>query len=259
MVDKTNWRANLVERHPWVTFLLPFLVFMLVGSLEPTPEASGGKAIGLAIPYAYYPGLYTAKIALTLVAVAIVWPGYRKFPRKLTLLGILVGIVGGPLWIGLCRLDLEHVYLLPMLDHVGLGWLIGAGARSAFNPFEQLGGQPILAWDFLAVRFLGLVAVVPLIEEFFLRGFVMRLVVDRDWWDVPFGKVNRVAIVLGTAVPMLMHPGELLAALVWFSLITWLMLRTRNIWDCVAAHAITNLILGIYVVHTNTPAAWRLM
>ena len=34
------------------------------------------------------------------------------------------------------------------------------------------------------------------------------------------------------------------------------MLRTRNIWDCVAAHAITNLILGIYVVHSGT---WRLM
>ena len=105
-----------------------------------------------------------------------------------------------------------------------------------------------MAWTFLAVRFFGLVAVVPVIEEFFLRGFVMRFVVDRDWWDVPFGKVNRLAVVLGTAVPMLMHPGELLAALVWFSMITWLMLRTRNIWDCVVAHAITNLMLGIYVV-----------
>ncbi len=39
-------------------------------------------------------------------------------------------------------------------------------------------------------------------------------------------------------------------------MITWLMLRTRNIWDCVAAHAITNLILGVYVVASG---AWRLM
>jgi uncharacterized protein len=106
------------------------------------------------------------------------------------------------------------------------------------------------------VRFFGLVAVVPLIEEFFLRGFVMRFVMERDWWDVPFGKASRLAIVLGTVVPMLSHSGELLAAAVWFSMITWLMLRTRNIWDCVAAHAITNLILGIYVVASGT---WRLM
>jgi hypothetical protein len=33
------------------------------------------------------------------------------------------------------------------------------------------------------------------------------------------------------------------------------MLRTRNIWDCVAAHAITNLMLGIYVVAAHD---WRL-
>ena len=252
----SNWRTTLIERQHWLTFLLPFLVFMLVGSLEPTPELPGGEAIGLSIPYAYYPWLYAAKITLTLASAAFVWPGYRRFPLRLNLLAIVVGVVGAVLWIGLCLLDWEHVYLQPLLAQCGLGSLIGAGDRAAFNPFEYLADRPALAWTFLAVRFLGLVAVVPLIEEFFLRGFVMRFVVDRDWWDVPFGKVNGLALVLGTAVPMLMHPGELLAAAVWFSLITWLMLRTRNIWDCVAAHAVTNLILGIYVVTTGT---WRLM
>ena len=259
MSNDTNWRTTLLQRHHWVTFLLPILVFMLAGSLEPTPDKLGGQSIGLAIPYAHYPWVYAAKIALTLAAIVLVWPGYRQFSFRLTPLAIIVGIVGGVLWVGLCLLDWEHFYLLPFLNRFGLGWLIGAGTRSAFNPFEQLAGHPVWAWAFLAVRFAGLVAVVPLIEEFFLRGFVMRFVVDREWWDVPFGKVNRLAIVLGTAVPMLMHPGELLAALVWFSLITWLMLRTRNIWDCVAAHAITNLILGIYVVYKDTPDAWRLM
>ena len=54
---------------------------------------------------------------------------------------------------------------------------------------------------------------------------------------------------------MLYHP-EILAALVWFSLVSWLMVRTRNIWDCVAAHAVTNLMLGIHVVGTGH---WQLM
>jgi membrane protease YdiL (CAAX protease family) len=74
------------------------------------------------------------------------------------------------------------------------------------------------------------------------------------WWEVPFGEANRAAILVGTLFPVLYHP-EKLAALVWFSLVTWLMLRTRNIWDCVAAHAITNLMLGIYVVAAHD---WRL-
>ena len=253
MSKRTSGRTTLLERQRWLVFLLPFLVFMLIGALEPTPDEPGGKALGLAIPYAFYPWLYTIKIALTLAAVVFVLPGYREFPLRVTLLGILVGAVGGPLWIVLCNLDFEHTYLLPLLEKAGLGWFIGSGVRAAFNPFEQLADQP--AWAFLAVRFLGLVAVVPLIEELFLRGFLMRFVVEREWWNVPFGKVNNLAIALGTIVPMMSHP-ELLAAAVWFSMITWLMLRTRNLWDCVAAHALTNLILGLYVVWAG---AWKLM
>jgi hypothetical protein len=288
MSKRTNWRTTLLERQRWLVFLLPFLVFMLIGALEPTPDEPGGKALGLAIPYAFYPWLYTIKIALTLAAVVFVLPGYREFPwrgcekmgtgseptyaipaksvsgevpvpifspRSVSPLAIIVGVVGGPLWIVLCNLNFEHAYLLPLLEKVGLGWFVGSGVRAAFNPFEQLAGQPAWAGAFLAVRFLGLVAVVPLVEELFLRGFLMRFVIEREWWDVPFGKVNKLAIALGTIVPMMSHP-ELLAAAVWFSMITWLMLRTRNLWDCVAAHALTNLILGLYVVWAG---AWKLM
>jgi CAAX prenyl protease-like protein len=191
-----------------------------------------------------------------MIAVAFVWPGYREFPFRIGWLGVVIGIIGGPLWIGICHLDLEHRFLQPALDSLGAGNLIGAGDRASFNPFEQLADQPAAAWTFLVVRFFGLVLVVPLIEEFFLRGFVMRFFMDRNWWNLPFGEPDRLALVLGTAVPMLMHPGELIAAFVWFSMVTWLMVRTRNIWDCVVAHALTNLILGIYVVTTGT---WRLM
>jgi hypothetical protein len=46
------------------------------------------------------------------------------------------------------------------------------------------------------------------------------------------------------------------AAVVWFSLVTWLMIRTGNIWDCVAAHAVTNLLLGIYVLVSHDWHLW---
>ena len=248
---------RILDRYRWLAFLLPFLVFMLVGSLEPaSPKEPGGKAIGLSIPYSAYPWVYAVKIALTVAAVIAVLPGYRAFPLRVSPLAIVVGIVGGAAWIGLWWLDFHHIH--PTLSRVGLGWLVGAGERPAYNPFEQLAAHPAWAWGFLAVRFFGLVAVVPVIEEFFLRGFVMRLPVDGDWWQVPFGKVNSLAVVLGTAVPMLAHPAELLAAAVWFSLITWLMVRTRNIWDCVAAHALTNLVMGLYVVIMGGEA-WHMM
>lgn len=242
----------MLQRHPWTVFLLPFVVFMLCGSLEPTPTMPGGRMIGLALPYADYPWVYTAKIVLTLATMLALMPGYRRFPFRVGLLGPVLGVVGVAVWVGICRLQWEERFLAPL----GLGPLLGLGARSAFNPLEQLRDHVAWVWIFLAIRFVGLVVVVPVIEEFFLRGFVMRWVMDSHWWDVPFGKVNVAAVVAGTLVPMLMHPHELLAAAVWFSLMTWLMVTTKNIWDCVAAHAVTNLLLGIYVVASGQ---WQLM
>ena len=97
-----------------------------------------------------------------------------------------------------------------------------------------------------------------MIEEFFLRGFLMRFVIQPRWWEVPFGKLTPVAVAVGVGVPVLYHhfPVETLAVLVWFSLITWLMAKTKNIWDCVAAHALTNLLLGIYVLKFSAWWLW---
>jgi membrane protease YdiL (CAAX protease family) len=41
-------------------------------------------------------------------------------------------------------------------------------------------------------------------------------------------------------------------------MVTWLMLRTKNIWDCILAHAVTNFLLGLYVVWMGGEA-WRMM
>ena len=249
-------RRELLQRQPWLTFLLPFIVFMLAGAMEPTPDVPGGEALGLSIPYSYYPLLYTLKMVLTMVAVWFVLPGYRQFPFRISPLAVVVGVVGVFVWVGLCLLKVESRYLAPALESIHVGGFIPSGERSSFNPLQEMSARPALAYAFLAVRFFGLAMVVPLIEELFLRGFVMRFVVQGEWWKVPFGKVTPMAVALGTLVPMGMHPGELLAAAAWFSMITWLMLRTRNIWDCVIAHAITNLLLGIYVVCSGH---WELM
>ena len=65
---------------------------------------------------------------------------------------------------------------------------------------------------------------------------------------MPFGKVNAAAVAVSIIYAAFTHPAELLAAMAWFGMVTWLMVRTRNPWDCVLAHSVTNLLLGIYVV-----------
>jgi CAAX prenyl protease-like protein len=210
------------------------------------------EPVGNWVPYRHYPWAYAAKIALTLAAVIFVWPVFRQFPFRVSGLAVLVGAVGVVLWVVFCHLQLE-AYALRAL---GIGGLQELWERAAYNPFEQLAGHPIGRAAFLLVRFFGLAVLVPIVEEFFYRGFMMRLVVAEEWWKVPIGQVNRAALVIGTAIPALAHPSELLAAVVWFSLVTWLMVRTRNIWDCVAAHGVTNLLLGLYVIAFDQWQLW---
>ncbi|MCA9235855.1 MAG: CAAX prenyl protease-related protein [Planctomycetales bacterium] len=272
--------AGWLSRWPWVTFVLPLAVYMLAGSLEPSPppaadasavasedsadplqdvaempaetEAPAAESRWPHLPYSAYPLVYTVKLVLTLAVMIAVWPGYRAFHGRISPLALLVGVVGAVLWIVLSELQLERKIgpWAALLDMLGLG-----GSRASFNPLEQLADNPAWAYGFLAIRLAGLALIVPVIEEFFLRGFLMRFVMHPNWPEVPFGSVNGVAVAVGTAFPMLYHP-EQLAALVWFSLVTWLMVRTKNIWDCVVAHAVTNGLLGAYVIATGS---WHLM
>ena len=202
--------------------------------------------------------MYTVKIALTAAAIALAWPSYRQFPFRVSPLAPVVGIVGVVVWVGLWKLGFERQVVTWAGPDSWLASILGSGTRSGYNPLAELADRPALAYGFLAVRLVGLILVVAVAEEFFLRGFLMRFAMRPDWWEVPFGEVNSTAVAVGTIVPMLMHPAELLAAAVWFSLVTWLMVRTRSIWDCVVAHATTNLLLGLYVLWAGGEA-WQLL
>jgi len=242
----------MAMRPAWLAYVLPLAVFLIVGSLEPTLQAPGGAAVGLSIPYAAYPWVYGLKILATLAALAWAWPEYRQFPPRVVPLSIVVGIFGAVIWVALAQWRPEA----RLLELLGVDRLVGLAARSGFNPFRELAHQPVLAWSFWGLRLFGMVVVIAIAEEFFLRGFVMRIVIDDDWQRIPIGQVNTVSIAVGTILPTLMHPGELLAAAVWFTIITWLMVRTRSIWDCVTAHVITNLGLALYVLASGH---WELM
>ncbi|MEQ1903390.1 MAG: CPBP family glutamic-type intramembrane protease, partial [Pirellulaceae bacterium] len=109
---------------------------------------------------------------------------------------------------------------------------------------------------FLVFRFFILAIAVPIAEEWLLRGFLARYVDGGDrWFDIKLSTISLSAMAVLIAFSVLSHPHEAMAAVVWFSLINWLMKRTGNLWDCVAAHAVTNLLLGVFILSTDQ---WRL-
>ncbi len=243
---------------------------MLMGLLEPEmpagPSAAdavatpGGSASAAspeqaelpAEPLLSYPLAYVLRIVATSIAILMVFPVWRSSRMHASWLAVVVGAVGGVAWILICRLKLED----QLLTAVGLADWTTMGDRPALNPFVAFAGAPVTMVAFLTVRFVGLAVIVPLMEEFFLRGFVMRFFLKPQWWTIPLGTVTWSAAVIATVYGVLAHPAEPLAAAIWFSLITLLYAGTKNIWDCVLAHAVTNGMLGVYVLVWHDWTLW---
>jgi hypothetical protein len=223
---------------PWETCVVPLAVFLAGGIFEPTANG-GGLAGQLGIPYAAYPAIYSLRLAATAIAIALVWRPIRDWVGRTTWWPIPLGFVLVVPWIVLVMLQREA------------GWAVSAVERSGFNPFEQFAEGSAAAWGFFAVRAIGLVVIVPLVEELFLRGFLMRYAIDEKFWEVPFGRLTLASTAACLIYAAATHPAEALAAISWFAVVSGIAVATRRPIDTILAHAATNLALGAYVVATG--------
>lgn len=140
-------------------------------------------------------------------------------------------------------------------------WLTWLGAVPRTDGFDPGVLAPWPGWQACAVglRLLRLVVVVPLVEELFWRGFLMRYVSAGagPWQRVPFGRHDWKAYGLVTLLVVLAHaPADYFAAWIWGSLVYVVAVRTRSLGACVGMHALANLLLGAYVLHTRQWGFW---
>jgi CAAX prenyl protease-like protein len=228
---------------PWFTCVAPLAAYLWLELLE--PGAEGGGFLGsLGITPAAYPAIYALRIAVTAAVIIAAWPSLRRWLGRPSWWPPLLGIGLVVPWIVLAVLQREA------------GWGGGVGERPSFDPFTAFGGGTPLAWAFLVLRFIGLVAIVPVAEELFLRGFLMRFVVHDEFWKVPFGTLTVAAAGACALYAAVSHPAELVAAVGWFAVVSGIAAATRKPIDCVLAHAGTNLALGAYVVATGNWWLW---
>ena len=228
-------RTSKAEPPVW-PYVVPLAGFLALTALEGyLPTAHGGGPSPVWYPIGY---------ALKVVAVsALLWHcrailgDLRARPTAGGLaLAVVIGLGVTAAWVGL---DGRYP-AIPMLG----------GTRTAFDPTVL---PPAAMVGFLAVRMLGLVVLVPLIEELFYRSFLMRWVVDPDYPKVPIGRVTPLGLAATTGVFACSHPEWLpaiLTGLAW----GWLVGRTKSVSACVVSHAVANLALGAYVIARH---AWR--
>ena len=172
-----------------------------------------------------------------------------------TLEGIGAGLPDGERWDG-SVVDLAVGVIIFVL-WISPQAFFGQPARLiGFDP-DVFSQQPRLYWLTVILRFARLVVVVPLVEEIFWRGFLLRYLVDEKFADVPFGKFTpfsfwavSIAFALGHSMP------DWIAAFVTGMAYNAVAYRTKSLTSCVFVHAITNLLLGLWIMRTHQWGFW---
>jgi CAAX prenyl protease-like protein len=135
-------------------------------------------------------------------------------------------------------------------------WFGAEPRTEGFDP-THFQNHPTLYALTVAFRFLRLVVVVPLVEEIFWRGFLMRYLIQEDFQRVPFGAFQWKSFLAVAVLFMLVHStSDYPAAFLTGLLYNGLACRTRSLMACVLAHAFTNLLLGLYIMKTQQWGFW---
>lgn len=131
-----------------------------------------------------------------------------------------------------------------------------APRNDGFNP-NVFAEQPAAYWATVILRFLRLVIVVPLVEEIFWRGLVLRYCINEDFERVPFGSFSWLSFGVVTLLFTLAHStADWPAAAITGALYNLVAYRTRSLSSCILAHAVTNLLLGLWIMRTQQWGFW---
>ena len=200
-------------------FVAPFFLFMVFVALEGyAPDQH----------YLFYP------VKTLAVGAVILW-FWRSLPDlkpSAPLFSGLVGVVGVMLWIGLD----------PYLVHYDLP-LIGR------NPFQLY--TLAEAWVLFSFRVLGIALCVPIMEELFWRGFLMRWLIQDDFTRIPLGTYRPVSFFLTTSLFASVHGTEWSLAVIVGLLYGWWFVQTKSLGNIMTAHGVTNLLLICYCLFRN--------
>ena len=214
--------------------VVPFAVFMLLLGLRGALPPDGSWGIDPR-------WVYAVTVLVVGGLLAWWWRDYGELSTQLlpTLreagLAIAVGVLVFGLWI---KLDAP--------------WMRLGEATAAFVPLDAQGG---LMWPLIGVRWIGAALLVPVMEELFWRSFLMRWIENGQFEAVVPQRVGLKAVALSTFVFMLAHT-LWLAAIIAGLAYAWLYVRSGKLWLPVIAHAVTNGLLGVWVVMTGNWAFW---
>jgi uncharacterized protein len=190
-----------------------------------------------------YPYTYVAKTLVVAIALVLLWPKFTPIRWNHWWLGVIVGVVGIFQWVPM-QLWLQRFEFF-------------APSPGAFDPTAYFEGRPGLMWSFIAVRLAGATLLVPVMEELFWRDWLWRsIIAPNDFKLAEVGEWDWKAFLGVSGAFALVHGNWWLTAIVWGLMVAALLAYTKSLGACIIAHAVTNLLLGLYVLYTKEWFFW---
>lgn len=219
----------------------PFVIFVLLTSLQ-------GK-LGNASAY----WIYLAKTLVGLWLILEMCPFVAEMRWAFSWEAIVIGIGVFVMWIGISgewttqnslwvKLGVSHPSANPVVV-------------SIWDPQIQFGGFTSVAWFLMIVHILGMTFIVPPLEEVFYRSFLYRYVASADFLSVPLNKYLPLPFFATILIFGFSH-NEWLAGILCGAAYQWLVFRKNRLGDAMTAHAITNFLLGAWVVWKHAWNFW---
>lgn len=226
-------KANVPARAT-VARVLPFAIYIVFLFAAPLLRAALGDAGSLDLRW-----LYALQIGCVVLALAWFRHEYHELldtPWRgvQVLFAVFIGTLVFVLWISL---DADWMTL---------------GKSAGFDPSRSDGQWH---WGLIAVRLVGASVVVPVMEELFWRSFVMRWMAAPNFLRVEPARVGLRALLISSLAFGFEHH-LWLAGIVAGIAYGLLYSRTGNLWTAVIAHAVTNAVLGAWILYTRAWHFW---
>ncbi len=216
---------------PSIRWIAPFAAFMILLGVMPQLDVAPiwPLVLRLAVPLAVF---------LIFARDTIEW----KFRSPLE--SVLLGVAVFAVWVA------PDLLVPGWRNH----WLfqnpITGKVESSLTP-------AVLSDPFLiALRVVRAIVVVPLVEELFWRGWLMRWLIRHDFQSVPPGEYDRRSFWTTAALFASVHGPYWDVGLMAGAVYNGWMVRTRSLADLVLAHAVTNACLAAFVLRTNRWEYW---
>lgn len=226
-MEKTPSGLQKLNRWPEIGYILPFTVFVIFLAIDRY----------IAVPQ---PARFLTILALLAVFSRGLLPARPSRP----LLSVLLGVAVFFIWIG-------PDVMFPGYRHSVLfsNSLVGH-PEGTTNPSDKTN------LFFLIFRVLGSVVTIPIMEELFWRGWMMRWIAKHDFTRIPVGTYHAEAFWIVAVLFASEHGSFWDVGLVTGAIYNWWAVRTKNLTDCVIAHAVTNACLAIYVIGRGQWQYW---